>query len=259
MDNSDKIERYLPKMTGKYKRKHYGQGVFARIHKNTAKVSVLVYLFFGAVLAGCGYGMWWCIRRSMEIQRTGGEDAEIGYIMAAVLGVFALIALACLIISAVRHARGPERWKAVCAKENGYTVEDMNDFERQALDMDSRVISLVGVVAKATAGQEDGILTRDYIALRLEDKNIFKLADLTVACLVEQNLKVGAVRTAYLTVGLQSRTGGGVVAECTKESGPVLIAYLKERCPDIYTGDGKILSRNEYLQLRGEGQKKTNA
>ena len=81
MDNSDKIERYLPKMTGEYKRKHYGQGVFARMHKNTAKVSVLVYLFFGAVLAGCGYGMWWCIRRSMEIQRTGGEDAEIGYIM----------------------------------------------------------------------------------------------------------------------------------------------------------------------------------
>ena len=119
MDNSDKSERYLPKMTGEYKRKHYGQGVFARMHKNTAKVSVLVYLFFGAVLAGCGYGMWWCIRRSMEIQRTGGEDAEIGYIMAAVLGVFALIALACLIISAVRHARGPERWKAVCAKENG--------------------------------------------------------------------------------------------------------------------------------------------
>ena len=68
-----------------------------------------------------------------------------------------------------------------------------------------------------------------------------------------------SISTTYLTVGLQSRTGGSVVAECTKESGPVLIAYLKERCPDIYTGDGEVLSGDEYLQLWAEGQKKTNA
>lgn len=45
------MEQYFPIMTEKYRKKHYKNGVFDRIHKNTANVSFLVYIFMGAVLA----------------------------------------------------------------------------------------------------------------------------------------------------------------------------------------------------------------
>lgn len=49
------MEQYLPVMNEEYRRKYYGTGIFGRAHKNTAKVSVLAYLFFGVVLVGGGY------------------------------------------------------------------------------------------------------------------------------------------------------------------------------------------------------------
>ena len=57
--------------------------------------------------------------------------------------------------------------KACVAKENGYTVEDMNQFEHQALEMESRVICLLGKVAKAAAGH--GKTTIDYLKEKCSD------------------------------------------------------------------------------------------
>ena len=53
-----RMEKYLPVMSGDYKRKHYAEGVFASIRKKTAKVSFGVYIFFGIVLFGCAYGFY---------------------------------------------------------------------------------------------------------------------------------------------------------------------------------------------------------
>ena len=50
------MEKYLPVMTGDYKRKHYAEGVFASIRKKTAKISFGIYIFFGIVFVGCAYG-----------------------------------------------------------------------------------------------------------------------------------------------------------------------------------------------------------
>ena len=67
--------------------------------------------------------------------------------MAGVCGVFALICALCIIISVKRHLDGPKKLKKICAKESGYKVEEVENFEHQALDLDSQAISLLGTVA----------------------------------------------------------------------------------------------------------------
>lgn len=246
------MEQYLPVMSEEYKRKHYGDGVFARMHKITAKVSVLVYIFMGAVLAGGAYGTWWTLSRMDDFRAS--DLTAFGWIMVAVCALFALVGLACLVISVRRQLRGPEEWKERCARENNYTVADMDEFERQALEMESRVISLLGPVAKAAAGQEDGILTRDYIALVVGNANILKLTDLRAACLMKQSVSLGRKasysQVDYLLVGLIGKASTSVVAECTEEAGTALLNALKAKCPALDTQNGKILKSEEYDSLR---------
>ncbi len=249
------MEQYLPVMTEQYRRNMYGEGIFARVHKNTAKISWMIYIFFGVILAGSGYGVVWSLQRIGQFRENGETDMiGIGYGIMAVFAVFALISLAVIILSIVRHKRGTEELKARVAKENGYTVEDLNQFEHQALEMESRVICLLGKVAKATAGQEDGIITRDYIYLRVGREGFLKIADVRAAVLIHQQIRAGAAGTGkttidYLNVGLIGRGGISAVAECTKESGMALIEYLKEKCPDLYTADGAVLESREYDDL----------
>ena len=256
------MEKYLPVMSEKYKRKHYGEGVFARIHKNTAKISWMIYVFFGVILAGGVYGMMWSLKTCAKYRQNGQEDmVAIGHVMVGVFAAFALIALACIIITIIRHKRGPEKLKKRIAKKNFYTVEDMNRFEQQALEEESRVISLLGVINKTMSGQEDGILTRDYIYLRLDGENFLKLSDLKAAVLIHQQVKAGSVQKGmvgvdYLMIGLLGKNGVSCTAECTKEAGLALIDYLKEKCPDLYTADGEVLENSEYQDLWGEINKK---
>lgn len=256
------MEQYLPVMSEEYKRKHYGEGIFNRIHKNTAKISWGIYIFFGAVLAGCVYGMMWCMKNTEKYRLTGEEDMiMIGNVFTGVFAVFALIALACIIISIIRHKRGAEKLKEHIAKKNFYTVEDMNRFEHQALEEESRVISLLGTFNKTMSGQEDGVLTRDYIYLRLEGEAFLKIADIRAAVLIHQEIKAGSMKNGkvgidYLMIGLIGKNGVSATAECTREAGQALIDYLKEKCPDLYTADGEVLENSDYQDLWGEINKK---
>jgi len=253
------MEQYFPVMTDAYRQKHYKNGVFDRIHKNTATVSVLVYIFMGAVFAGGAYGTWWALSNTERFREY--DLTVFGYVMAAVCALFALVGLACIIISVRRHLRGPEELKESCAQKNGYTVADMEEFERQALGPDSRVLCLIDPAKKALQGQEDGILTRDYIVLALNDVNILKLKDIGTACLLTQTVNVGkGTRTMgvpYLCVGLIAKNGSGVIAECSKESGAALLELLKERIPGLDTADGKVLERSEYDSLLASKYGKT--
>ena len=252
----EQMEQYLPVMTEKYKRKHYNEGIFHTIHKNTAKISVMVYIFFGVILAGCIYGMIFTVRREAENRLNGQGDMTVAGVLLAFFGIFALISLATILVSLVRHLRGAQRLKAQCAKDSGYTVEEVNRFEQQALEMDSRVICLLGKAAKVTSGQEDGVLTRDYIFLTISRNVLIRLSDLKAACLFTQTVTAGGGRQVvgveYLLVGLIGKSGSSVVAECTRESGTTLIEYLKEKCPDLDTADGKVLGSREYEELWAE-------
>lgn len=245
------MEQYFPIMTQAYRQKHYKNGVFDEMHKNTAKVSFLTYIFMGVVLAGGAYGTWWTL-----CNMQGFREADLtafGYIMAAVCAFFAIIALACIVISVRRHLRGADDWKEHCAKENGYTIADMEQFEQQALGNESYVLCLIDPVKKAVQGQEDGILTKDYIALTLNNPNILKLADISTACLLKQTVKMGKGRSRigvdYLSIGLMAKGGASVIAECSQKSGTALIEMLKERIPNLDTADGEILESSEYDAL----------
>lgn len=256
------MEKYLPVMSEAYRRKHYGEGVFARIHKNTAKISWMVYIFFGVILVGGVYGMLWSLKNTEKYRLSGEEDmVMIGHVMVGIFAVFALISLACIIISIIRHKRGPEKLKARIAKNNFYTVEDMNRFEHQALEEESRVIKLLGVINKTMSGQEDGILTRDYIYLRLEGEAFLKIADIRAAVLIHQEVKAGSTKKGmigvdYLMIGLIGKNGVSATAECTREAGRALIDCLKEKCPDLYTADDEVLESSEYQDLWAKIQKK---
>jgi len=250
------MDQYLPVMTEQYRRKYYSEGIFHAIHKNTAKISWMVYIFFGVVLAGSIYGMNFTIRREAENRLNGQGDATVVGVILAFFGLLALISLAVIILSVVRHLKGAERLKAQCAKENGYTVEEINQFEHQALETESRVIDLLGKVAKATSGQEDGIITRDYIFLTLSRNVLIRLSDLKAACLLTQVISAGKGRhttgVEYLLVGLMGKNGASVVAECTRESGTALIEYLKEKCPGLNTAGDRVLENSEYDELWAE-------
>ncbi len=246
------MEQYFPLMTEEYRQKHYKNGVFDRIHRNTSTVSVLVYLFMGAVFLGGVYGTWWTLTH-LEAFREA-DLTVFSYVMAAFCILFAVIGLACIVISVRRQLQGAEQLKEAAAKAHGYTVADMEEFERQALGTNSHVLCLIDPVKKTIQGQEDGILTRDYIALSLHQaENILKLSDVTTACLLQQVVKVGKgtnrMGVPYLCVGLMGKDGASVVAECSKESGKALIELLKERVPGLDTADDKILESSEYDDL----------
>lgn len=248
------MEKYLPIMTEDYKKKHYGEGIFQRIHKNTAKVSVMVYVFFAVVFAGCLYALKFVLPIANQCRELGEMDMIIFfYGLTAVLVFFALVSVAVIVLSIVRQKRGAEKLKELCAKENGYTVEEVNEFERQALEMESRAIRLVDTVKKAVSDQKDGILTRDYVYLTLGSNVLIKYSDLKVACLVKQTIRAGQgssrVGIEYLVVGLIGKNGASVVAECSMESGTALIEYLKEKCPGLDTQEGRVLSSREYDDL----------
>ncbi len=248
------MENYLPLMTEDYKRKHYAREVFASIRKKTAKISFGIYIFFGIVLCGCAFGLFWAMGLVENYRLSGQEDmVGTGYFIAGFFGVLAFIALASMIITIVRHARGTGGWKKNCAKQSGYTVSDMEEFERQTMDTECRVIRLLDTAKALAAGQSDGILTKDYIYLADAHHMILKLSDLSAACIVRQRVAVGDVTVRksfeYLTVMLLGKNGNRAIAECSEESGTVLVNFLKQRFPGIYTADGKVVSAEEFDRL----------
>ncbi|MDE7203737.1 MAG: hypothetical protein K2O91_18010 [Lachnospiraceae bacterium] len=247
------MEKYLPVMSGDYKKKHYAKGVFHSIRKKTAKISFGIYIFFGIVFLGGAYGIYWARGRIEEYRLTGQEDLiSTGYVIMGVFAFFTIIALACIIITIIRHTRGANKWKITCAKNNGYTVSDMDEFERQTMDMECRVVKLLGTAEALANGQSDGILTKDYIYLADAHHSILKLSDLSAACIVKQTLSVGDIHKKYdyLTVMLMSRNGSRAIAECSKESGAALITFLKERYPAIYTAEGNVITDEDFNRLR---------
>lgn len=248
------MEKYLPVMSGDYKKKHYAEGVFASIRKKTAKISFGIYIFFGILLLGGAYGTYWA-RGRIETYRLEGQNDLIsaGYVAMGVFALLAVIALACIIITIIRHTRGAKKWKETCAKYNGYTISDMDEFERQTMDMECRAIKLLGTAEALASGQSDGILTRDYIYLADPHHTIMKLSDLSAACIVMQTISVDSMpvqkKHNYLTVMLLGRNGRRSIAECSKESGAALITFLKERYPAIYTAEGNIISDEDFSRL----------
>lgn len=248
------METYLPVMTEAYKKKHYGEGVFTAIRKKTAKISFGIYIFFGIVFLGGAYGVYWALGRIEEYRLSGQEDlVSTGYVIMGVFTFLAVIGLACIIITVIRHKRGAEKWKELCAKNNGYTVSDMNEFEHQTMDMECHVVKLLSTAEALANGQSDGILTNDYIYLADAKHSILKLSDLSAACLVKQTILTGDMPKRkthdFLTVMLLSRNGSRAIAECSKESGTELITYLKERYPDIYTAEGNVISSEAFDKL----------
>ena len=246
------MKEFLPVMSGDYKKKNYGEGIFKRVHKNTATVSYLIYIFFGVILAGGVYLAFWSMKRTATYDpATEGDMIMIGHVMTVIFTVFALIGLACIIITLTRHMRREDSWRAKLAKNSGYTVEEIKKFEHQALEKESRVISLLSGPAKAMAGQMDGILTEDYVFLSLTSEAVVRYTDLKAAVIMEQSVraKSNTMEINYLVVGLIGKGGTSSVAECTKESGRALINYLKEKCPDLYTADGEIIRRDEYDEI----------
>lgn len=248
------MEKYLPVMDEAYKRSHYADGVFASIRKKTAKISFGIYLFFGIVLLGGAYGIFWTRGRIEEYRLEGQDDLiSAGYVIMGIFIFFTVVALISIIITVIRHMRGAQKWKEKCARNNGYSVSDMDEFERQTLNMECRVIKLLGTAQALANGQSDGILTRDYIYLADAHHSILKISDLSAACIVRQTVSVDSMpvqkKHDYLTVMLLSRNKSRAIAECSKESGTALITYLKEKRPDIYTADGNVISDEDFNRL----------
>lgn len=248
------METCIPVMSEDYRKKHYPEGVFNAIRKKTAKISFGIYIFFGIVFWGGAYGTYWA-RGRIEQYRLEGQDDLIGAgnVIMGVFAFFAVVGLACIVITIIRHMRGTQKWKEKCAKNNGYTVKDMDEFERQTTDKECRVVKLLSTAKALANGQSDGILTKDYIYLADAHHSILKLSDLSAACIVKQTVSVDSIpgkkKIDYLTVMLLSRNRSRAIAECSEESGRELISFLKGKYPNIYTADGNVISDEDFERL----------
>lgn len=105
-----------------------------------------------------------------------------------------------------------------------------------------------------TAGGK-GILTRDYILFEnLLELCVIKRSDITGAYLVSlpSTVKVGKrLKTVYnLNAAIFSNHNTSIVTEVQRDTGPQLIAMLTESNPDIDTAEGRILSAEEFSQMR---------
>ena len=100
------MEKYIPVMSGDYKKKHYAKGVFHSIRKKTAKISVGIYIFFGIVFLGGAYGAYSANGRIEQYSLEGHDDMiGAGYVILGVFALLAVIGLACIVITVIRHSR----------------------------------------------------------------------------------------------------------------------------------------------------------
>lgn len=248
------METYFKKMEEAYIRKHYPKrSVFAAIDKSNKKnqgsnfIVLVIMLVLMAALTVFG------ITRTMEYQASGESDMiKIGMIISAVGFILSVLMIGLMVLTVKRSRMGAETLLKKCAKDSGLKESELREFEGQAMASDSYILKLTGKINGAIGGQKDGILTRDFVYLGDSSQIVMRCSNVISAILVDMVIYITVNKTRktvhYLGIRLVSEQGIQATAETTKEAGMALQAMLREKNPQLDTGDGVVMSEKQHDQ-----------
>lgn len=248
------MKAYMEKMDEAYRNKNYPQGsFFEKLAKENRRGNVILAVMAAVVSAALAALILWMISLVRYHSGQGNDDSvKVGIIFIAVVG--AVLAL-CLfgLVMALRHVKdGAADAIKKATKNSGLTEEELREFDRQAMQSDSYVLSLTGKLSAAMANQKDGLLTRDYIWLGDTRGSILKRQDIVAAGLYHWYYYVNKKRVRSLNLALLNRDNVLASAEVQEEAGRELMKLLAEAHPAIRVHQGILEEGKEFDAWREE-------
>ena len=251
------MKAYMEKMDETYRNKNYPQGsFFEKAAKENRRGNMILAVMAGIVSAALAALLLWMVSLVQYHSGQGNDESvKVGLIFMAV--VAAVLAL-CLfgLVMAVRHIRdgvGDVLKKA--SKNCGLTEEELREFDSQAMQSDSYVLSLTGKLSAAMAGQKDGILTRDYIWLGDTRSIVLKRQDIVGASLYHWYYYVNKKRVRSLNLALLNKNDVMATAEVKEEAGRELMDLLARENPAVQLHQGILEEGKEFDAWREEHSK----
>lgn len=236
------------RMNDAYRGRRFPKGsVFERSAGKNRKNSVILIILLAGLTAALGAGVFYFLSLTQGHREAGRSDqVTIGLVFT---GVFAVLLLLCIvgIVLLVRGlGKGADAVIRASARACGLSEEQLREFDRQAMQSDCRILKLKNAVSAALAGQDDGLLTRDYLWLGDLRNCVLRREDLAGACLYEWSYYAGKKKIRCLSVSVVNRERLAVTAEASAERGRAFLALLKEYQPSIRIAEGVVHEGKEY-------------
>lgn len=243
----------MEKMDETYRNKHYPQGFFEKAAGANRRGNIILAVMAALVSVLLGALIFYLVGLTRSHSEQGNsESVKFGLIFIAVVAVILALCVFGFVI-AVRHIKdGAEEVIKKAAKMSGLTEEELREFERQAMQSDSCVLTLAGKVSAAMSGQKEGILTRDYIWLGDNQNCILKREDIVAASLYHWYYYVNKKRVSSLNLALLNRENVMAGVEVTEEAGRELMKLLSEAHPAIQVHEGILEEGRQFDAWREE-------
>lgn len=249
------MEDFFQTMSDFYVKKHFpNDSVFQGVKKTMTRRGIVGIITLGFFfLFGAG-GLFVSVRTLLEIIAEG--DSEMQTVGMVVCGFFALITLGmgAVLFFVTKELRKTHRdYIAGSAKQSKLSEQEIEEFERQAVQPDCYILKLTSGLDRAlsNATNKDGLLTRDYIYLADPAQTVLRVADLRACCLEMYSYMITAgtkhpKRIDNLAIRLLGANGVTVLSDTDRKAGEALIKMLLERNPAIDTNGGNVLAEGAF-------------
>lgn len=248
------MQEYIREMDEEYRNKHYPQGsVFEKAAEENKRGNVGLAILSGVVSVLLAGVIVFLVSLTRQRMAEGNGDAlQIGLIFIAVVAVLLALCLFGMVI-AIRHIKdGAGDMIRKSAKNCGLSEGDIREFDRQAMQPGSYVLSLAGKISAAMAGQKDGILTRSYLWLGDRANFILKREEIVGMSLYHWYYYINKKRVSSLNLAVLNRNDGMANVEVTEEGGRELMKMLSQAHPTIQVHEGILEEGKDFDRWRKE-------
>ena len=251
------MSEYIKEMDEAYRSKRYPQGSFfekAALENKRGNVALAVMSgLVSALLAGV---IVFLVSLTLKRMKEGNEDAlSVGLLFIAVT---ALLLALCLfgLVFAIRHIKdGAADVIKKAAKVSGLSEAELREFDRQAMQTGSCVLSLNGKLSAAMTGQKEGILTRDFLWLGDRANMVLKREEIVAAGLYHWYYYVNKKRVRSLSLAVLNNKDVVAAEEVTEAAGRELMKLLSQANPAIQIHEDILEEGKEYDTWRAQYQK----
>lgn len=242
------MKEYITKMDETYRGKYYPTGsVFEKAAGENKRGSITLAILSGVVSVLLAAVIIFLVSLTRTRMAEGNSDAlTIGLIFIAVVAALLALCLFGMVVS-IRHIKdGAEDIIRKSAKISALSEGEVRQFEQQAMQPDSYVLSLTGKLSAAMANQKDGILTRDYLWLGDRTNTILKREEIVGMSLYHWYYYVNKKRVSSLNLAVLSGKNVLASVEVTEEGGKALMDLLAQAHPAIQVHDGILEEGKQY-------------
>lgn len=236
------------RMSDTYRAKRFPKGsVFEKSAEKNRKSSIILIILLAGLAAALGAGIFYFLSLTQYHKEAGHSDQiTIGLVFTGIFVVLFLLCVLGIVVLVRGLGKGADAVIRSSARACGLSEEQLREFDRQAMQSDCRILKLKGTVSAALAGQDDGLLTRDYLWLGDLRNCVLRREDLAGACLYEWSYYAGKKKIHCLSVSVVNREKLAVTAEASAERGRAFLALLKEYQPAIRIAEGVVREGAEY-------------